>query len=567
MSDEDDDVDVARFPCTVCQRQFSEAALAKHQPICMKNARKRRKIFDSSKQRSRELQIPLSKPISTTAAQEREYKLAQVLERKNQWRKKHEEFISSIRAAKEYTMAKKTGAPLPPPPPPSVDPSLVQCKWCSRRFNEKAAERHIKFCEEKHKNIQQQVQKRGRGIPRPTVAPAHLGDGRGDTPGQCRKPSTNSRPTLSPVNGGADPRADMSTNVHNGRGSISTGGRRGLTSQNKYARATPNYSTRSSRDALSYQDNPSINGPSPTFGSDELPNNCPRSLASGRARYVPLSRPADLRQMSIVSPPAQLNIGQPKPQSPRSPNPAHCRTRQSSQYRDDSGDDQSAPSDRQQYPFSSTWNESILSTVPTDSTSTNSAPTFNESLALSKRHGLVLRSGRTYEDYVQAREFARDLVQSESKIPVKLPATERIGGHVEASISAKPPSLVPYSNTISGDDTSNTSSSTKQPVPRKPLNSSCIVSQDRSSEGASGLSVHVDLDSSTETASYTQPTFSRPGQDLNRPNRTPNIQHGTDSCNRKPEAKVNKFCYECGSQFPNASAKFCPECGIRRLAV
>lgn len=38
------------------------------------------------------------------------------------WRRKHEEFISTIRAAKGLNQVMKDGGPLPPPPPPSYDP-------------------------------------------------------------------------------------------------------------------------------------------------------------------------------------------------------------------------------------------------------------------------------------------------------------------------------------------------------------------------------------------------------------------------------------------------------------
>lgn len=94
--------------------------------------------------------------------------------------KKHEEFISAIRAAKEYTIAKQTGKPLPPPPPPAIDPDLIQCEYCLRRFNEKAAERHIKFCREKHSRLPtNNASSNTTGIGRPrattrTTAPANI---------------------------------------------------------------------------------------------------------------------------------------------------------------------------------------------------------------------------------------------------------------------------------------------------------------------------------------------------------------------------------------------------------
>ncbi|VDP77533.1 unnamed protein product [Echinostoma caproni] len=151
--------------------------MAKHETVCLKHASKKRKIFDSSKQRTEGIPRPLQKSVQGSAAAEREYKLAQIQERKNQWRKKHEEFINAIRAAKEYTNAKKTGAPLPPPPPPTVNPDLIQCKYCLRRFNEKAAERHIKFCESQHNRLSAPTTKKGRGgTSRSTKIPGRSGD-------------------------------------------------------------------------------------------------------------------------------------------------------------------------------------------------------------------------------------------------------------------------------------------------------------------------------------------------------------------------------------------------------
>ncbi|NWX84832.1 ZC21A protein, partial [Nothoprocta pentlandii] len=66
------------------------------------------------------------------------------------WRRKHEEFIAAIRAAKGLNL--KDGK-LPPPPPPSYDPDYIQCPYCQRRFNENAAERHINFCKEQAARI------------------------------------------------------------------------------------------------------------------------------------------------------------------------------------------------------------------------------------------------------------------------------------------------------------------------------------------------------------------------------------------------------------------------------
>ena len=68
------------------------------------------------------------------------------------WRSKHEDFIKTIRAAKEMQAHLAKGGKLSdlPPPPPSENPDYVQCPHCSRRFNGAAAARHIPLC----KNMQ-----------------------------------------------------------------------------------------------------------------------------------------------------------------------------------------------------------------------------------------------------------------------------------------------------------------------------------------------------------------------------------------------------------------------------
>lgn len=64
------------------------------------------------------------------------------------WRSKHEDFIKTIRAAKEMQAHLAKGGKLSdlPPPPPSENIDYVQCPHCSRRFNASAAARHIPLC-------------------------------------------------------------------------------------------------------------------------------------------------------------------------------------------------------------------------------------------------------------------------------------------------------------------------------------------------------------------------------------------------------------------------------------
>ncbi|XP_063089495.1 zinc finger C2HC domain-containing protein 1B [Cavia porcellus] len=127
------------FPCEICGRHFAEDVLKRHEPICRKLFDKKRKPFNSLKQRLQGTDIPTVKKAPQSQSQP---------VRKSNWRQQHEDFINAIRSAKQCMLAMKEGRPLPPPPPASVNPDYIQCPYCMRRFNETAAGRHINFCKD-----------------------------------------------------------------------------------------------------------------------------------------------------------------------------------------------------------------------------------------------------------------------------------------------------------------------------------------------------------------------------------------------------------------------------------
>ncbi|XP_032839048.2 zinc finger C2HC domain-containing protein 1B, partial [Tyto alba] len=139
-------------PCTTCGRQFAQDVLLRHDPICKKVFNKKRKPFSSLKQRLQGTDITVKKQPPQKKQPGK----------KSNWRQQHEDFINTIRSAKQVTKALKEGRPLPLPHQASIQMTAVQykqqdtssfldyiqCPHCSRRFNEAAAQRHIKFCEE-----------------------------------------------------------------------------------------------------------------------------------------------------------------------------------------------------------------------------------------------------------------------------------------------------------------------------------------------------------------------------------------------------------------------------------
>ncbi|OBS70282.1 hypothetical protein A6R68_01180, partial [Neotoma lepida] len=104
------------FPCEVCGRCFAADVLERHGPICEKLFNKKRKPFDSLKQRLQGTDIPTVSRLPKPKVQPR---------RKSNWRQQHEDFINAIRSAKQCTLAIKEGRPLPPPPPPTINPGFT----------------------------------------------------------------------------------------------------------------------------------------------------------------------------------------------------------------------------------------------------------------------------------------------------------------------------------------------------------------------------------------------------------------------------------------------------------
>eukprot|EP00095_Tigriopus_kingsejongensis_P003617 maker-scaffold49_size462716-snap-gene-2.9 protein:Tk03617 transcript:maker-scaffold49_size462716-snap-gene-2.9-mRNA-1 annotation:"protein fam164c-like" len=129
-------------PCSNCGRCFAEDRISKHQEICIKTSMKKRKTFDSTKKRvaGTEAEVFVKKAAKN--------KTKEKPAKKSDWRKKREEFINALRAAKEaqrYVAAGGKISDLPPPPPMDTS-DYIQCPHCNRKFNEAAADRHIPKC-------------------------------------------------------------------------------------------------------------------------------------------------------------------------------------------------------------------------------------------------------------------------------------------------------------------------------------------------------------------------------------------------------------------------------------
>ena len=129
--------------CRLCNRKFATDRIGRHMMICQKTNSKTRKVFDSSKQRMIEGADPKAVATSVKTSSNNKKQASS-----SSWRQQHEDFIRSIRAAKQVTKHMAAGGKASdlPPPPPSLNPDYVHCQYCDRRFNPEVAQRHIPKC-------------------------------------------------------------------------------------------------------------------------------------------------------------------------------------------------------------------------------------------------------------------------------------------------------------------------------------------------------------------------------------------------------------------------------------
>ncbi|XP_061718552.1 probable serine/threonine-protein kinase tsuA isoform X2 [Cydia pomonella] len=146
---------VRLIPCAVCGRTFVPESLAKHVKICEKTAAKKRKTFDSSRQRREGL--PAANGVNTGTD------LEQYLP-KNFGLPENSPFLekSPPNTAKAAPKAKPQSVRTTVMKPAA---DLQKCPHCSRAFGVRAFERHVEWCADKAKIL-----------PAAPVQPPHITD-------------------------------------------------------------------------------------------------------------------------------------------------------------------------------------------------------------------------------------------------------------------------------------------------------------------------------------------------------------------------------------------------------
>lgn len=145
--------------CPHCERRFRYEALQKHVKVCEKVFLKKRKVFDQSKVRLQHIkelnQIDpfTAKVLKKSSTSTRPSSATSATPSKSNWRDQSNAFREAMKAARNFnnqSSGSSSSSTLAAPSSPYIDPSFIQCPNCLRRFNQKAAERHLPIC----KNIQ-----------------------------------------------------------------------------------------------------------------------------------------------------------------------------------------------------------------------------------------------------------------------------------------------------------------------------------------------------------------------------------------------------------------------------
>ncbi|CAL7946937.1 unnamed protein product [Xylocopa violacea] len=143
------DVPPILLPCAICARTFMPQSLEKHSKICERSATKKRKPFDSAKQRIQGTELAEFLPRQEKKRHSSDDRSSKP---KSTWKQTHDDFLQAIRAARneivDNTMQKQCGTTVTPNAPTRANEQGM-CPTCNRHFGVKAYDRHVAWCKER----------------------------------------------------------------------------------------------------------------------------------------------------------------------------------------------------------------------------------------------------------------------------------------------------------------------------------------------------------------------------------------------------------------------------------
>lgn len=161
--------------CPLCARDFAADRLPKHEQVCRRtrDRDRKRKVFDTSKKRLEAVAAEAGVDVTSfkKKSQKEDQRVTEKLQKKKDaWRRKHDQLLRNVRAARAVQRHLAAGGTVKDLPPEldnadqddEVDSDLVKCPHCGRTFNEASAERHMPLCADRQRNAAARMQNRKR---------------------------------------------------------------------------------------------------------------------------------------------------------------------------------------------------------------------------------------------------------------------------------------------------------------------------------------------------------------------------------------------------------------------
>lgn len=133
------------LPCAICARTFMPQSLEKHSRICERAATKKRKPFDSAKQRIQGTELAEFLPKQEPRRHHQDEKTT------SSWKKTHDDFLRTIREARGEIMDsnnKQCNSMISSGAPTRANEKGT-CPTCNRQFGIKAYDRHVAWCRDR----------------------------------------------------------------------------------------------------------------------------------------------------------------------------------------------------------------------------------------------------------------------------------------------------------------------------------------------------------------------------------------------------------------------------------
>ncbi|XP_039311361.1 uncharacterized protein LOC105195993 [Solenopsis invicta] len=133
------------LPCAICARTFLPQSLEKHARICERAAAKKRKPFDSAKQRIQGTELAEFMPKQEVRRHHQNERTT-----RSSWKETHDDFLRTIREARGDVMdSPKQCNSLNSSGAPTRANEKGTCPTCNRQFGMRAYDRHVAWCKDR----------------------------------------------------------------------------------------------------------------------------------------------------------------------------------------------------------------------------------------------------------------------------------------------------------------------------------------------------------------------------------------------------------------------------------